>query len=254
MGTLTITRSYNDTALLSETDLDNIKDGTQTFLNTTKLNGDNIQDDGIDAGLKLILGSLEAAKFPANAITSTKLADSPDGITAIKINNLAVTTAKIAASAVTTAKITDASVTYAKLSACNTDVSVASGSIVTLAAYTTISDSNFLTQGTFTKSITTTGRPVLIQLIGEDATSNVTATSSGAEIVIGYFAIFRDGTLISATSNTKFSTSLYGNALPSICIDQPSAGAHEYTFRCYCYSVSAARYHYTNLKMRVTEL
>lgn len=47
MPTLTITKTYDTGNVLTETDLDNIKDSIETFINVTKLNDDNLQDDGI---------------------------------------------------------------------------------------------------------------------------------------------------------------------------------------------------------------
>lgn len=47
MPTLTVTKTYANGNVLTETDLDNIKDSIQTFINTTKLDADNIQDNSI---------------------------------------------------------------------------------------------------------------------------------------------------------------------------------------------------------------
>lgn len=43
MPTLTITKTYNDGTVLNESDLDNIKSSIETFINLTKLDGENIQ-------------------------------------------------------------------------------------------------------------------------------------------------------------------------------------------------------------------
>lgn len=47
MPTLSITKSYADGDVLLESDLDSIRSSLLTFLNTTKIDSDNIQDDGI---------------------------------------------------------------------------------------------------------------------------------------------------------------------------------------------------------------
>lgn len=95
MATLSITKQWANGSILLEADLDFIKSDIETFLNTTKINDDNIQTSGITA--------------------STKLADT--SITAAKLGTSCVETAKINDSAVTTAKIADLNVTYAKLAA-----------------------------------------------------------------------------------------------------------------------------------------
>lgn len=84
MGTLTITKNYEDGDILFEADLDEIKNDTETFVNTTKLNSDNIQTGGV---------------------STTNIADS--GITTVKINDAAVTESKLADGAVTGIKLGD---------------------------------------------------------------------------------------------------------------------------------------------------
>lgn len=103
MSTLSITRSYNDGEVLVEADLDNICDDVETFVNTTKISDDNIQDSGITGSTKLLNQSVTAAKLGSASVTTAK------------IDDLAVTAAKLAADSVTTAKILDANVTVAKL-------------------------------------------------------------------------------------------------------------------------------------------
>ena len=82
MPTLTITKTYADGSVLTEADLDNIKTDVENFLNTTKIDQDNIQTGGVNA---------------ASLAT--------DSVETIKIKDLNVTTAKIAANAVTSAKL-----------------------------------------------------------------------------------------------------------------------------------------------------
>jgi hypothetical protein len=105
MAALTITKTYSDTQVLFEADLDGIKSSLETFVNTTKLNDDNIQDQGITGTDKIAATSVTAAKIAPDTITSSNIAAS------------AVTTAKIAASNITTAKIDTTAVTAAKIAA-----------------------------------------------------------------------------------------------------------------------------------------
>jgi len=82
MPTLTITKTYSDGTVLTEADLDNFKNDVETFLNTTKIDQDNIQTGGVNA---------------ASLAT--------DSVETVKIKALNVTTAKLAAASVTSAKL-----------------------------------------------------------------------------------------------------------------------------------------------------
>jgi len=92
MPTASFTKSYDDTTILTESQLDDLKNSIESFLNTTKIDSDNIQDLGI-----------VAAKLASDSVETSKIKDSN------------VTTAKIATDAVETAKIKDSNVTTAKL-------------------------------------------------------------------------------------------------------------------------------------------
>lgn len=100
MPTLTITKSYADTQVLTEADLDNIKDDIESFLNVTGLDDDNLQNAGITASSKLVDGSITAAKIGTSAVTTAKIND--DAVTTAKIADSAVTAAKLATAAINT--------------------------------------------------------------------------------------------------------------------------------------------------------
>jgi len=74
MPTLSITKTYADGSVLTEADLDNIKDDIETFLNTTKIDQDNIQAGGVDAA-SLATDSVIAIKIQADAVTTVKILD-----------------------------------------------------------------------------------------------------------------------------------------------------------------------------------
>lgn len=110
MATLSITKGWANGDILLESDLDAIKTDTETFLNVTKLNDDNIQNSGITASTKLIDATITTAKLANDAVTAAKLADDSSvdanrAVTTDHIRDSAVTTAKIAATAVTDAKL-----------------------------------------------------------------------------------------------------------------------------------------------------
>lgn len=72
MPTLSITKSYNDTEVLTAAMIDDLVESIEAFFNTEKLDGDNIQ-----------AGSVTTAKIAASAVTTAKIDD--DAVTADKI-------------------------------------------------------------------------------------------------------------------------------------------------------------------------
>ena len=117
MSTIDIRREYNDGDILLESDLDAIVDDIETFLNTTKINDDNIQTSGITASTKLVDASISTAKLANSAVTTAKIND--DAVTTAKILDSNVTTAKIADSNVTNAKVAADSIQSTKMDATN---------------------------------------------------------------------------------------------------------------------------------------
>lgn len=108
MATITIRKEYEDGEILFGSDLDAIVEDIETFLNTTRINDDNIQNAGITASDKLVDATVTASKLASNAVTTTKLID--DAVTQAKIADAAVGTAQLIDSNVTLAKMADASV------------------------------------------------------------------------------------------------------------------------------------------------
>lgn len=186
MPTLSITKTYADGEVLFESDLDSIKNDIETFLNTTKIDDDNIQDAGITASSKLIDGTITTGKLGAASVTTAKIADlavttgkiADSAVTTAKINDSAVTTAKINDLAVTTAKIADGAVTYAKRGTLNYQLSSSSGSFSTSStSYTAITN--------LTASITTNGRPVFVSMVpAESALASFDQSSSSGVITL----------------------------------------------------------------------
>lgn len=128
MALLTVTKNYQDGDVLLEADLDAMKSSIETFVNVTRLNDDNLQDDGITGSDKLVDASVSQAKLASNSVATAKIVDS--AVTTAKILDSNVTTAKIADSNVTTAKIADSNITTAKIADANvTAVKLATGSV-----------------------------------------------------------------------------------------------------------------------------
>jgi hypothetical protein len=245
MATIDITRSYNDTELLVAQDFDNIVDETKTFLNTTRINNDNTQDGGIDASTKLTLGSLSSAKIVDSNVTSTKLAESPDGISAAKINDLAVTTAKINDLAVTTAKINDLAVTQGKLSITSSTFSSSSGS-QTIPYSSTISDANFVLINNSTIYVTFNSRPVLISVQGANQLGKINSVNNFSMLV----ALFRNETIVSVRRVID-SASLSNLAFVEMGV---TSGTYGYSLRAYAIGFSsAADVSIVDIKLQATE-
>lgn len=95
MASLDTTRNYNDGEVLVEADLDAFLDDIETFLNVTKINDDNIQNNGITGSTKLLNQSVTESKLASNSVTTLKIADG--NVTTAKIADAAVTEAKLAA-------------------------------------------------------------------------------------------------------------------------------------------------------------
>lgn len=128
MPTLTLSKTYDDLALLDAVDLDNWLDDLETFLNVTKLTDTNIAAGGITASSSIANSTVPTAKLASSSITEAVLADG--AITAAKITDANVTTAKIASSAVTTDKLGSSAVTTAKLdSSAVTTAKIADGAV-----------------------------------------------------------------------------------------------------------------------------
>ncbi len=146
------------------------------------------------------------------------------------IADLAVTTAKLAANAVTTAKITDGNVTRAKLVSVGQQLSGSVTQTQTAFAATDVTG--------LTVSITTTGRPVIVALIGTSTgggcdISNNRTNPTAIDIPVVKFvrdattiANFRLGTLIDPFPATLFNVSYPVGGF--LMIDAPAAGTYTY--------------------------
>ena len=236
MPTLTVTKTYNDGAVLNESDLDGIKSSLETFFNTTKIDGDNIQTGGVPTAA-IANAAVTADKLAAAVAgdglaggAGTALSVNVDGSTleintdALRIKDLGVSTAKIAANAVTRAKIESV----------GQQISSSSGS------YTTTSTS-YVDITNLSVSITTSGRPVMLFLQPASDTSDSylgcknTGGSDTGEAGPGNFKIVRDSTdiamfRISGGLDSDAVNSRSVNIPPGcvLYIDAPAAGTYTY--------------------------
>lgn len=83
MPILTITKDWASGQVLLEADLDFIKNDLETFFNATKVDDDNIQNDGITASTKIIDGSVPTSKLQSGGISTANIND--NAITTVKI-------------------------------------------------------------------------------------------------------------------------------------------------------------------------
>jgi hypothetical protein len=91
MPTLTVTKNWDDGQVLTEAQLDDIKNSLETFFNTTKINSANIQDGGVSTANLADL-AVTVAKIANSTITGAKiasnvaLAGTPTAATGLSIN------------------------------------------------------------------------------------------------------------------------------------------------------------------------
>ncbi len=228
MPTLSIPKNYSDGSAYTESMVDDIRSTLHTFFNTTKIDGDNIQTGGVPTAALADL-AVTTAKLASEAVETAKIDDL--AVTTAKLNDLAVTTGKLAADAVETAKIDDGAVTEAKIAA----LAVTTAKLAAANIQTSNSCGNYSHNSTeqdianLSVAITTNGRPVKIEFIG-DGTSNPSMIGSTAVASIGYIRIYRDSTEL-ARYGIRTPASPHLSLYPSSMIsytDGPSAGTYTY--------------------------
>lgn len=184
MSQLSVRKTYEDGTDPTEQQLDDIRESIEEFFNVTKVNDDNIQDDGITGSDKLVDESVSAEKVASSAAETAKF------------QNGAVTAAKLAAGSVTTGKIAATNVTRAKMAAVNYAVSSDINTVFTSASETTVG----------TAVLTTGGRPVRISMMPRSGGGSngpslqvYTASTSASNDSRMTFTLYRDGTQIDKT-------------------------------------------------------
>lgn len=158
------------------------------------------------------------------------------GIVTAKINDLAVTTAKINDLAVTTAKLSDQSVTQAKMAAMTTGTTVAAGGIAVSTTCTSFStaSTSFVAVTNLSVTITTTGRPVRLEVRSSGSSSSISKDASvGTTSAI--FAFFRDASDI---ANYQTANGTAGIQLPSSVLNYTDVGING-TPGTYTYTLQA---------------
>lgn len=125
MADISIPREYSDDAVLSASELDAAFDSVETFLNTTGITDDNIQNSGITGATKLVNASVTSAKIANGAIGSTQIATGgiinsniADGtIVGTKLVANTLTDTQVQAKGITAASIADGTITSTQISA-----------------------------------------------------------------------------------------------------------------------------------------
>lgn len=151
MPRLNIVKNYRDGSGVTKDMLDAAFNSVESFFNTTKLAGDNLQSASVSTAL-IGDGAVTASKILANAITSAKA--SSDG--AIDANR-SVTTDHIKTSSITTAKLADGSVTMAKKVLASPQIASSTGATTSSSTYQSLTG--------FTATVTSFGKPIFIWLV-----------------------------------------------------------------------------------------
>lgn len=225
MSQLDIRKTYVDGDTPTASDIDNIVDSLETFINTTKLTSDNIQAAGITTAAIFEDGSITGGKFQSESITTAKLEDGSVG------------ESKFADNAVLTSY---------RSTALNEAYSSGGTASATTGSGTTTGES---------VTITSTGLPVLIMLVpASSSTSYIYADNNALNWSIvegattlhgGVFGWVNSGTL----NNIKGPPSIVCHLL------QPSAGAHTYTIKISAGTSSASgTVGYVNCKLYAVEV
>lgn len=256
MATLVLTKQYQDGQLLYAADFDVWLSELETFLNVTKLDGNNIQDESLTASRILRDLSLTTAKIDDLAVTTDKIAS--DAVTQAKLASDSVSTDKIVDEAVTTAKVADESVTSLKVDATpaierrTLNPNGVLSNICTNASITH-SQTASVAIPNLVATITTRGNPVEIRAFPTLHPSD--ATGSGSQLACGgifvqrrfagaipVFEVYRDATLIYSERYDMRTypgpadmNGSYVCSIPTIgpIIDQPGAGTYVYTIKWY---------------------
>ena len=245
MPTIAITKSYVDGSTLFESDLDNIKDGIETFINVTGIDADNLQDSAVSTA-KLADSAVTTSKIASDAVTTVKILDGAitsakildEAITSIKIPPDAVTTVKIPDAAITTAKIATAAITQAKVAVRTSASSTAT--VGNVAVSGTVS-------GTFTSTsdmdvgldvtITTLGNPVMITLQPEGSSPTIILNDPTAPFGKGTLKIIRTTSAVDTTvaqfqvTQGNFGDGGHAPSEFSFIDLSAAAGTHTYTIK-----------------------
>lgn len=250
MPTLTLSKTYDDGAVLDAVDISNWLTDVETLLNTTGLDGDNILTAGITGSSKLVDNSVSTSNLASDCITTAKIAASGISDTA-NINAAAVTTVKIADNSVTTIKLADSAVTGAKiLDSTLTKVKQTSATdAIDIETATTAYDSNETTIASV--SITTSGRSVQIMLVPEMQTTyssvpgvgpvssyidvGVSSGSNTDALISSNIRLYRNGTLISnnlfgGTRQVDYNNSGGAAITPACAFFDQAPAASTYTY------------------------
>lgn len=212
MPTLTITTTYADGSTLTAAMLDAIKTQIQTFVNTTKLDADNLQDSAITTA-KLAAASVTTAKIATGAISiDTQIA--ANTITNSHLTDDCVTATEIADGAIdAAAKIASNVVTYAKLDVCNLQVqSSASTASRTASSFAAITNA--------TVNITASGTNKFRQIFFGNVSSGAAGgiyTEAGGDPTFqyaGHYKLTRD--TVPSTVETDLATHIIGCGANSI--------------------------------------
>ena len=148
------------------------------------------EDIGTDTLLAtdIAADAVDTEELKNGAVTTPKMADAPNGVSTVKINDVAVTTAKIADANVTTAKIADANVTTVKIADANvttakiadaaiTQPKVKTKAVVALAdADATLTATQMVDSGIFTIT------PTVARTLTTDTAANLVAAMAGYQV------------------------------------------------------------------------
>lgn len=228
MSLLTVTENWADGSTLTAAQLSTAMTSIESVVNGN-IDSTNIATGGVST-TNLASEAVTEAKLGPSAVTTAKVADG--AVTGVKLNSNVVDNSTLAISS-NQLIVKDGGITSAKMAALGQQVSSSSGSF-------SMSSSTFADVTNLTVSITTTGRPVVLHLIGDGAGSYsniliVNSSTSGSNGLFNSGAIkfLRDASEVDCQS---FGPEGVGLTAPNLILppgsfftyDAPAAGTYTY--------------------------
>jgi hypothetical protein len=220
MSSLTVSTTYLDGNALTEAQLDSLKSQLESFYNNPNIEGNNIQDNSLNASIVLANKAITENKLSSNSVVNAKIED--EAVTNIKLQDSIITNAKLSDSSITTSKLANSFIPGSALSANSfpksklPEVLVSSGSYDGSTNVTSTSSSSPTIVETHSSTSLVIGKPVIVTLIPDLPTTAQTnyiqltrPNSVATTTVVAHFALQRDGTTITAFQ--EFSTNWSGD-------------------------------------------
>lgn len=264
MPVLTITKTYSNGNVLTETDLDNIKNSIETFVNVTMLDNTNVDSDSIGSNMTSVGANALAAVMTLTGADAIAATMSNVGATSIvttmdAANYNSIVGGITSAGAANNVRLNLTKTVAATVSAGGLGFSTSSGTFSS-SSPSTVDVTNLEIQ------ITTNGRPVYLTLVGSGSTNNSSLEWDGDGSSAGNGAIISIVRNLSAGSTALANCELYAESASSnlgvkvIAVPPGSLNAMDpvaagtYTYKVQCSTGGGETVRVTNCQLVAWEL